>query len=130
MSNSLSCNGAEIPFGTIRIEADGRLLPDREAARILGLQGEGSEPISSDGDMATLVEALTGAAGAIREGACSWSSLVSMPDGLLLEVLVHGDPVHTGGPVYAVVQDVARRRQREEHANRAQRVEALSELSG
>jgi len=130
MSNSLSCNGAEIPFGTIRIEADGRLLPDREAARILGLQGEGSEPISSDGDMATLVEALTGAAGAIREGACSWSSLVSMPDGLLLEVLVHGDPVHTGGLVYAVVQDVARRRQREEHANRAQRVEALSELSG
>lgn len=130
MSNSLPCNGAEIPFGTIRIEADGRLLPDREAARILALQDGGGAPIASEGEMAPLVGALTQAAQAVREGACSWSSLVPMPDGLLLEVLVHGDPVQAGGPVYAVVQDVARRRQREEHVNRAQRVEALSELSG
>lgn len=130
MSNSTPFTGSEIPFGTIRIEADGQLLPDREAARILELKEGAGRPLPQDGELAILAEALTLAARTVREGADSWSSLVSMPDGVLLEVLVHGDPVQAEGPVYAVLQDVARRRQREEHTNRAQRVEALSELSG
>ena len=130
MSNLTPSSGAEIPFGTIRIEPDGRLVPDPRALQILEIPGDSAAPLTGEGPLAPLVEALRQGAAGLKEGLPSWSGRVCLPDGVLLEVLVHGDPVDQGGPFYALVQDVTRRKQREEHAHGSQRLEALSELSG
>lgn len=116
-------------FGTVRIEADGRLVLDVEARRLLDPSG-GEGSLEAGGLLASLAEALQEGARAVREGAPCWTSQVSLADDRVLEVLVHRDPQSAEAPLYGLLQDVTRRLRREGHSQRLQRLEALSDLSG
>ncbi len=130
MSSAPSFAGAGITFGTIRIESGGHLVADPEAARILGHKEETGSWLVDDGELAPLVTALQEGSAVLRAGHRYWSTLVALSYGVVLEILMHRDPLEEPGVLYALIRDVARQRQQEEQANRAQRLEALSHLSG
>lgn len=107
MNSRHDARPVETVLGTVRIDSDGRMTPDAEATRMLG---------------GTLPAALRRAADRVRDSGRGLS--LTLAD---LDVLVHSAP---DGAVHAVLQDASRRRQREENAMRAHRLEGLSSLSG
>lgn len=117
----------EVAFGAIRLHPDGPMVPDAEAARILGFPEGAGQPLPELGDLGDLLKV---GAEHIRAGAPCFNGCIPFGEGTLLELLLHGDPDANSGLVYALVLDVTRRRQREEHIHRVQRLEALSDLAG
>ncbi len=130
MSSAPSHTGAEATLGTVRVEPDGPLVADRSAARLLGHEEETGDWMTEDPDLVPLVAALQEGAEVLRAGADSWDAQVTLPDEVILEVLMHRDPLGESQRLYALVRDVTRQQQQTEQAHRAQRLEALSHLAG